>query len=113
MTETPTKTLPERMREAVPLFLEVAARINEGCDVPEFECSLLSAFDLRKFADEWEREDAAAAAINNEVEELARLMYRQQYGELDFDDDINALQTAYRDRARAIIDAGWRKQDPT
>lgn len=107
------KTLPERMREAAPLFEEVAARIN-ACSASEFPCSLLSARDLRDFADRWEREDvekaAAEVAHEAEVEELARAVYDGFCEGRDWHEDLESTRALYRRAARGAITAGWRKQ---
>lgn len=106
------KTLPERMREAAPLFEEVAARIN-ACSASEFPCSLLSARDLRDFADRWEHEDAekasAEAALDAEVEELAAWICNS-VTPFCWNVCRKEIRDLYRGYARDLIAAGWRKQ---
>lgn len=88
------KTLPERMREAADILLQVRER-ERGRD-PHRLFAAYSADDLRGYADKWEQEDADTAAQQAEIHELAALIR-------DTRDDT------YQTRAATIITAGWRK----
>lgn len=106
------KTLPERMREAADT-LEVVAQRDEFWTGPTAENFI---FALRGTADVWEREDAekaaATAAYDAHVEELASTIYHSRYpGPPHWDSEREIIRDVYRDSARAVIAAGWRKTE--
>lgn len=75
------------------------------------------AYELRTYADRWEREDAAKAEEGAIVEELAQIMYEagdfpekgRDFRQLRWASASPGAAARCRHRARAIIAAGYRK----
>lgn len=98
-----TDSLPQRMREAAPVLIEAAARAGVSVRAQEWAHV---ADSLIAFADRWEAEDRVKAEREALVEEFASRIYHYLTGQSwlgagSVDD--------YRDAARKLIDAGWRK----
>lgn len=91
------KTLPERMREAAETLNE--ANVRHGSTTwPAW-----APDSLRHYANVWEVEDA----VNAEVEDLAQRLFELIGGIWRGLPD--GCREDYRDRARKLLDAGYRK----
>lgn len=95
--------LPVRMRPVVVAWRQADERLGG----PAADACYA---ELLKLADRWEREDAEKAKEAAEVEELAQII-RSTTGRLgSWESIVESAREEYREQARAVLGAGYRKQ---
>lgn len=111
---TPNDVLAAFEKLALPIKMRAAAVVHEEASLRERDdaSTMWSARDLRRWADDWEREDAEKAKADQEVEELARELWEAhpEYQRSVFWHCVSeSVKSEYLDFARRLVKAGYRK----
>lgn len=104
MNEPDLSTLPQRMHYAAEVVREASQRLGHGVD------SQWRQGTLRKFARQFEAEDATETKVEELAEEIRAADVKNSTGYVAKDRmQLKSCKEAYVPVARDLIDAGWRK----